>query len=305
VAKPSLFRIWIAAARLRTLPLSMAGIVTGNALAISHTDFSWALFAGTLLTAVTFQILSNFANDYGDGVKGTDNDNRVGPKRVLQQKLLSKKTLFNAIVLMGIVGLIVAMGTIALAFGLEEIQRSLVFLGLTIASIFAAYKYTAGKGAYGYYALGDLFVFVFFGGLAVMGSYYLQTQSLHPSVWWMALTIGCLSVGVLNLNNMRDMENDTAMGKKTIASLLGGNSAKTYHALLLLTSSVCLWIGLKPFADSFWHYFPVVIVIPLLFQLYKTLKTRSPIDFDVLLKPLALTTFILSLLVLVTQLLVQ
>ena len=109
MAKPSLFRIWIAAARLRTLPLSMAGIVAGNALAISHTGFSWVLFASTLLTAITFQILSNFANDYGDGVKGTDNDNRVGPKRVLQKKLISKKTLFNAIVLMGIAGLIVAM----------------------------------------------------------------------------------------------------------------------------------------------------------------------------------------------------
>ncbi len=304
MAKPSLFRIWISAARLRTLPLSVAGIVVGNALAIQHIEFSWLVFGGTLLTGVAFQILSNFANDYGDGVKGTDNENRVGPKRVMQQKLLSKKTLFNGIILTGIIGFLLALSTIALAFGIEEIQRSVVFLGLAIAAILAAYKYTAGKGAYGYHAMGDVFVFIFFGGLAVMGSYFLQTNTLSEKIIWFAMAIGCLSVGVLNLNNMRDMENDAAVGKKTIASLLGFTYAKIYHVLLLLFGSICLGIGLMQIEDSAWHCCAILVVIPLLFQLFKTLRTTSNIDFDVQLKPLALTTFALSLLLLVTQLLV-
>lgn len=302
---PSLFRIWISAARLRTLPLSLAGIVAGNALAIQHPDFSWMLFGGTLLTAVAFQILSNFANDYGDGIKGTDNENRVGPKRVLQQKLLSKKTLFNGIIFTGIIGFALALCTIALAFGFEETQLFLVFLGLTVAAIFAAYKYTAGKAAYGYHAMGDVFVFIFFGGLAVVGSYFLQTNALPEKIIWFAMAIGCLSVGVLNLNNMRDVENDTAVGKKTIASLLGFTYAKIYHVALVVFGSIFLGIGLMQTADSVWHYFPVIIVIPLLIQLIKTFRVTAHIGFDVQLKPLALTTFALSLLLLLTQLWIQ
>ena len=176
-------------------------------------------------------------------------------------------------------------------------------MGLSIAAIFAAYKYTAGKGAYGYHAMGDLFVFIFFGGLAVLGSYFLQTKVLTPHIVWFAIAIGLLSVGVLNLNNMRDMENDAAVGKKTIASLLGFGFAKTYHAALLVLGSICLGVGLAQTADAVWHYCPIVVVIPLLFQLIKTFKTTNHVGFDVLLKPLALTTFVLSLLLLVTQIL--
>lgn len=304
MAAPSLFRIWIAAARLRTLPLSVAGIVAGNALAIQHTNFSWKLFGGTLLTAIAFQILSNFANDYGDGVKGTDNEKRVGPKRVLQQKLLSEKTLFKGIILTAIIGFLLAMGTVALAFGCDEMQRSLVFLGLAVLAIFAAYKYTAGKGAYGYHALGDVFVLLFFGLLAVCGAYFLQTKSLDMPVWWIAIAMGFFSVGVLNLNNMRDMENDTAVGKKTIASILGLSKAKKYHAVLLLSGSISLAIGLMQIAETFWHYVPLIMVLPLLFQLFKTMRIEAHADFDKLLKPLALSTFALSLILLLTQLLI-
>jgi len=305
VAAPSLFRIWIAAARLRTLPLSVAGIIAGNALAIPHTNFSWKLFGVTLLTAISFQILSNFANDYGDGIKGTDNQNRVGPKRVFQQKLLSEKTLFKGIILAGIIGFLLAMGTVALAFGCDEMQRSLVFLGLAVLAITAAYKYTAGKGAYGYFALGDVFVLLFFGLLAVCGAYFLQTKTLGVAVWWVAIAMGFFSVGVLNLNNMRDMENDAAVGKKTIASILGLSIAKKYHAILLLSGSLSLAIGLMEIAKTFWHYVPLIVVLPLLFQLYKTMYIETYSDFDKLLKPLALSTFAISLILLFTQLLIK
>lgn len=299
--KPSLFRIWISAARLRTLPLSVAGIVAGNALAVQHHNFSWGLFASTLLTAIAFQILSNFANDYGDGIKGTDNENRVGPKRVLQQQLLSKNALFRGIILTAIMSLGLAILTISFAFGVGELANSLLFLGLALGAILAAYKYTAGKGAYGYHAMGDVFVFLFFGLLAVCGAYFLQTKTLTPSVWWLAFAIGFLSVGVLNLNNMRDVENDTAVGKKTVAGVLGLNTAKKYHVFLILGGIVCLSIGLKTIADTLWHYLPLFVVFPLATQLKKTLRVKKHTDFDVLLKPLAISTFILSLLVFAAQ----
>lgn len=296
-----MFRIWVSAARLRTLPLSVAGIVAGNALAVQYHNFSWGLFGSTLLTAVAFQILSNFANDYGDGIKGTDNENRVGPKRVMQQQLLSKNVLFRGIILTAIMSLGLAILTISFAFGVSELANSLLFLGLALGAILAAYKYTAGKGAYGYYAMGDVFVFLFFGLLAVCGAYFLQTKTLTPSVWWMAFAIGFLSVGVLNLNNMRDIENDTTVGKKTVAGVLGLTTAKKYHVFLVLGGIVCLITGLKSIADTLYHYLPLFVVFPLATQLKKTLRVKKHTDFDFLLKPLAISTFILSLLVFATQ----
>ena len=301
MSKPSLLLVWVAAARLRTLPLSIAGIVLGNAVAINTTDFSWSIFVGTLLTAVAFQILSNFANDYGDGIKGTDNDNRIGPKRVLQQNLLTPKTLFQGIVVVGILGLLLAITTINFAFNGKELTSGLVFLGLALAAIVAAYKYTAGKGAYGYHALGDLFVFLFFGLLAVCGSYYLQTKQFDPTVWWFAVAIGTLSVGVLNLNNMRDIQNDTAMGKKTVAAALGLQGAKNYHTVLILVGIASMVFGLVPIANNMWDYTPLILIIPLLLQLISVRKTNHYNDFDKRLKPLALTTFGLSVILFITQ----
>lgn len=301
MSKPSLLLVWVAAARLRTLPLSIAGIVLGNAVAINTTDFSWSIFVGTLLTAVAFQILSNFANDYGDGIKGTDNDNRIGPKRVLQQNLLTPKTLFQGIVVVGILGLLLAITTINFAFNGKELTSGLVFLGLALAAIVAAYKYTAGKGAYGYHALGDLFVFLFFGLLAVYGSYYLQTKQFDPTVWWFAVAIGALSVGVLNLNNMRDIQNDTAMGKKTVAAALGLQGAKNYHTVLILVGIASMVFGLVPIANNMWDYLPLILTIPLLLQLISVRKTNHYNDFDKRLKPLALTTFGLSVILFITQ----
>lgn len=301
MSKPTLFRIWVSAARLRTLPLSVAGIVVGNALAVDQHSFSWGLFGSTLLTAIAFQILSNFANDYGDGVKGTDNEQRIGPKRVLQQQLLSHKALFRGIVLTAIISLGLAVTTIFLAFGADQLANSLLFLGLALAAIVAAYKYTAGKGAYGYHAMGDVFVFLFFGLLAVCGAYYIQTKTLNASVWWMALTLGFLSVGVLNLNNMRDIENDTVFGKKTVATILGLASAKKYHTLLILSGIICLGVGLAPLAQNLWQYLPLLIVIPLGVQLARMLRIKAHAAFDALLKPLAITTFMLSLMVFATQ----
>lgn len=293
--------VWVAAARLRTLPLSIAGIVVGNALAIQNDGFCPYVFGGSLLTAIVFQILSNFANDYGDGLKGTDNQERIGPKRVLQQNLLSEKSLFRGVLITAVIGFILATVTILISFEVSELKSSLVFLALAVAAIFAAYKYTAGKGAYGYYAMGDVFVFIFFGLLAVGGSYFLQTKQLNNIIWCFATAIGGLSTAVLNLNNMRDMQNDIAVGKKTIAALLGLKGAKIYHTILLLGSITALSVGVLYNYKGCVGYIPLLAVIPLLLQLVWTLKLKSHKDFDGLLKPLALTAFGTSILLLFTQ----
>ena len=295
--------VWVAAARLRTLPLSVAGIVVGNALAIGNDAFCPYVFGGTLLTAVVFQILSNFANDYGDGLKGTDNHERIGPKRVLQQNLLLAKTLFRGIVSTAVIGFLLAAGTIAIAFEVGELKSILAFLALSVVAILAAYKYTAGKWAYGYHAFGDVFVFAFFGLLAVGGSYYLQTKQLDYTMWWFAIAIGGFSTGVLNLNNMRDMHNDSAVGKKTVAALLGLHKAKIYHSILILGSITALNVGLLQHFNGWMGSTPALVVIPLVAQLASTHKVKAHEDFDALLKPLALTTFGCSILVFLTQLL--
>jgi 1,4-dihydroxy-2-naphthoate octaprenyltransferase len=293
--------VWVAAARLRTLPLSIAGIVVGNALAIRKDVFCPYVFGGSLLTAIVFQILSNFANDYGDGLKGADNKERIGPKRILQQNLLSEKSLFRGIIVTAVIGFILAAGTILIAFEVGELKSVMLFLALAVASIFAAYKYTAGKGAYGYYAMGDVFVFAFFGLLAVGGSYFLQTKQLNNIIWCFANAIGGLSTAVLNLNNMRDMQNDLAVGKKTIAALLGLKGAKVYHTILVLGSITALLAGVLYEYKGWVGYIPLLAIIPLLLQLVWTLKLKSHKDFDGLLKPLALTTFGTSILLLFTQ----
>lgn len=293
--------VWVAAARLRTLPLSIAGIVVGNALAIQKEGFCPYVFGSSLLTAVVFQILSNFANDYGDGLKGTDNKERIGPKRVLQQNLLSEKSLFRGIIVTAFIGFILAAVTILIAFEASELKSVMVFLALAVAAIFAAYKYTAGKGAYGYYAMGDVFVFAFFGLLAVGGSYFLQTKQLNNVLWCFATAIGGLSTAVLNLNNMRDMQNDLAVGKKTIAALLGLKGAKIYHTILVLGSITALSVGVLYNYNGWVGYIPLLAVIPLLLQLVWTLRHKSHKDFDGLLKPLALTTFGTSVLLLFIQ----
>lgn len=300
--KPSTIQIWLSAARLRTLPLSIAGIITGNALALETNAFSWILFAGGLLTAIAYQILSNFANDYGDGVKGTDNENRIGPKRVMQQKLIQPKVLYNAIIITAIVAFVLSVVLVYEAFGMENLKWIGLFLALSAAAIWAAYNYTVGESAYGYFALGDIFVFLFFGFVAVGGAYFLQTQELTIEVVYWAIAMGGLSVGVLNLNNMRDTENDIQSNKKTIANTLGPSKSRIYQYLLLFISVVSLVISILISGDfTGLEALPIVIVIPLVTQSLGISKVSNPKDYDTYLKPLALSTFALSLLLLMSK----
>lgn len=228
------FRYWLEAARLRTLPLSLASIIAGGALARQNDGFRSDVFLLALLTTTTLQILSNFANDYGDYLKGADSDSRIGPRRGLQSGALSLKQMRRAMLLFAGLSAFFGVPLIILGSGslLEGSGRLFAILGL--GAIAAAILYTVGPRPYGYSGLGDLFVFLFFGPVAVLGTRFLITGVWTGVDWLPATAFGLLSVGVLNINNMRDLENDTASGKHTLPVRLGLSGAKKYHGLLLM-----------------------------------------------------------------------
>ena len=294
-------KVWLSAARLRTLPLSISGILVGNALSLNQPDFSWSLFVLMLLTAISFQIISNFANDYGDGVKGTDNENRIGPKRVLQQGLLSKQVLKNGIIVMSLVALLLACILIFVAFGAQSLVYGAVFFGLALLSVWAAISYTVGDKAYGYRGLGDLFVLLFFGGVGVLGSYFVQLKTFSWPVLLLGLAIGLFSAAVLNLNNMLDRINDGVVGKKTLAVLLGAKAAKRYHFILIGCAMLLITIVFLIASYTFF-WIPFIALIPLIMHLIKVIKISDPKQFDPELKKVALSTFFLSVLIFITLL---
>ncbi|WP_034257781.1 1,4-dihydroxy-2-naphthoate octaprenyltransferase [Altibacter lentus] len=294
-------RAWIAAARLRTLPLSVSGIISAAAVALDANSFSGAIFVLALATTLGFQVLSNFANDYGDGVKGTDNADRVGPARAMQSGLLTAKELKTGMAVTAAITLLLASLLIFLAFGNDNFVLSLVFFNLGIAAIIAAITYTVGKRAYGYRALGDVFVFIFFGMVGVMGCYFLFTQELSNFILLPAITIGLLSTAVLNLNNMRDRLADAKVNKNTLAVVLGGKRVKGYHTLLLLCAFGCAGIYFFLNAERYWDYLPLLAFIPLFFNIITVLKNKAPALLDPELKKVALSTFLFSALFFATQ----
>lgn len=286
-------KIWIRAARLRTLPLSVAGIISGNALCLSNREFSWILFSLMMLSAMLFQVLSNFANDYGDGIKGTDNAQRIGPERVFQAGLLSRDSLKKGIQFTAGLAFLVAITLIFLALGGNSWQYIFLFVVLSVASIWAAVKYTIGNNAYGYYGWGDIFVFLFFGGLSVLGSFFLQKNSLSIDAVLLVFVIGNLSVAVLNLNNMRDIESDKVAGKRTVAVILGVKNAKRYHIFLIMGALLGLFIFLYK-TQPLNFGLPLLSCIPLVFHLKRVIYNTKPKDLDPELKIVALSTFAIS-----------
>ena len=289
-------KVWLKAVRLRTLPLSVSGILIGNSLCFQHPEFSVTLFVLMLFTAISFQIISNFANDYGDGVKGTDNENRLGPKRVLQQGLLSREILKKGIVIISLISLLLAFVLIFLAFGFNSWNYILIFIGLSFASVWAAIFYTVGNKAYGYYGFGDLFVFLFFGGVSVLGAYFVQLKTFSYPAILLSLVVGFLSVGVLNLNNMRDIDNDAFVGKRTLVVIMGAAIAKKYHLFLLIVSvSILVYVFSSVSIRFFW--IPYLAIIPLIVHFISVLKNSEPKFFDPELKKLSLSIFFLSILI--------
>lgn len=289
-------KAWLNAARLRTLPLSFSGIIVGSAMAFRENAFDISIFILALLATLGFQVLSNFANDYGDGIKGTDNDDRVGPKRALQSGLLTESELKKGMILTIILTLIVAVVLIYVSFGFENLGYFVLFLLLGIAAIIAAIKYTVGVNAYGYRAMGDVFVFLFFGLLSVLGSYFLYVQQLSFMVFLPAVSIGLLSTAVLNLNNMRDRVSDAKVNKITIPVLLGEKNAKKYHAFLLLGAYMAAFLYFYFSGFAWWQFLPLLAFFPLLKHYAVVISNKNPAALDSELKKVALSTFLFSIL---------
>jgi len=286
----------INAARLRTLPLSISGILVGSFLAYSHGHFNIYILIFALLTTIGFQVLSNFANDYGDGVKGTDNSERIGPKRALQSGAISPKQMLHAIIITGVITFIIALLLIYFSFGRDNFLYSAIFLILGIASIAAAIKYTMGSNAYGYSGFGDVFVFIFFGLLSVCGSYFLYTKQLNYQIFLPAISIGFLSAAVLNLNNMRDIENDKNSNKNTLVVKIGSSKAKKYHYFLLIISFLTAITYTVVNYQSPKQFIFLIAFIPIFKHLFVVLKNKEPILLDIELKKLALSTFLFAIL---------
>lgn len=282
---------WISAARLRTLPLSISGIIVGTTIAVSESVFNIIIFSLALATTLGLQVLSNFANDYGDGVKGTDNEDRVGPKRALQSGLITQKEMLQGIIITAIVTLLFAILLIYVAFGRENLGYALFFFLLGIAAIAAAIKYTVGKSAYGYRGLGDVFVFIFFGLVAVYGSYFLYAHQWNWLVLLPAFSIGFLSMGVLNLNNMRDRASDEKAGKITLVVKLGAKNAKNYHYALILGAILCLVLFTVLNLESINDFLYLPAFIPLILHLKRVVENENATLLDPELKILALSTF--------------
>lgn len=287
-------RIWISAMRLRTLPLSVSGILLGSGMAYYQGVWDTLIFVLAIVTTILFQVLSNFANDLGDSQKGTDNAQRIGPVRTVQSGAISKAQMKLAVLFTAILGCISAGGLIY--FGARDMpfEMILTYIVLAAACIVAAILYTVGKGAYGYYGLGDLMVFIFFGGVSVLGVYSLFAKSFLLENVHLAIFVGLLSTAVLNLNNMRDYANDKRSGKNTLVVRMGPNSAKFYHMLLILIGllSLLLFIAKMNQPVLFACALPAGFLI---LHLYKVMQTQQAKDFDPELKKVALSTFAVSL----------
>ncbi|PWK19735.1 1,4-dihydroxy-2-naphthoate octaprenyltransferase [Xanthomarina spongicola] len=290
------FKTWLSAFRLRTLPLSISGIIVAGSLAAYNGFFDWLVFLLAILTTLSLQILSNLANDYGDGVKGTDNNERVGPERALQSGKITAKSMFEAIKINILISIGLSFFLILAAFGRNHFWLAMLFFGLGLLSIYAAIKYTMGNNAYGYRGLGDLFVFIFFGFVSVVGGYILFSRQIDHIVFLPASIIGLLSAAVLNLNNLRDVNSDRNANKNTLVVKLGFEKGKIYHYFLIITAIVLSVLFGILYYTSIFNLIFFIAYIPLIKHLIFVSKNREPRLLDPELKRLALTTFFLSIL---------
>ncbi|MBY8961963.1 1,4-dihydroxy-2-naphthoate octaprenyltransferase [Flavobacterium sp. D11R37] len=289
-------KAWLEAARLRTLPLSVSGIFVGSFYAFSQGFINWWILSFALITTLGLQVLSNFANDYGDGIKGTDNEHRIGPQRAIQSGAITVAAMKKGIIITSLLTLASAITLIYLAFGKDDFATSLFFFFLGLAAIASAIKYTVGSSAYGYRGLGDVFVFIFFGLVSVLGCYFLFAKQIDTLIVLPAIAIGLLSVAVLNLNNMRDQVSDAMSGKNTMVVKMGPVKAKLYHYFIIVTALVLTLIfailcSFKPV-----QYLFLAAYVPFLLHIKTVADNSVPKALDPELKKVALSTFLLSVL---------
>ncbi|PQA91904.1 1,4-dihydroxy-2-naphthoate octaprenyltransferase [Chryseobacterium shigense] len=297
---------WIKAARLRTLPLSLSGIIMGAFIAKWRLYreggiWDWRIFALALLVTLLYQILSNYANDYGDGVKGTDAKriNEAESRAVASGKITAKQ-MKNAVILFSVLSLIATVGLLYVAFFPDFMKEFYTFIGLGVACILAAVGYTVGKKPYGYMGLGDLFVFVFFGLVSVCGSYFLFTKTFSWDMLLPGTAIGMMSMAVLNLNNMRDIESDRLSGKKSLALRIGFKNAMIYEMILLQLPLILIlmFLGVNGFiqAQNYYVFIVMILLLPLMKLRRKIMTVREPKELDQYLKQVGIMTFVMAVL---------
>ncbi|MDB4443015.1 1,4-dihydroxy-2-naphthoate polyprenyltransferase [Saprospiraceae bacterium] len=283
-------KAWLSAFRLRTLPLALASIGMGTFLAASFESMQPKVFLLSALTTIFLQILSNLANDYGDSIHGADSISRKGPQRAVQSGQISSKAMYVAIILF--VFLSFTSGVWLLIEATNSWQTFGLFLILGILAIIASITYTAGSNPYGYIGLGDISVLIFFGWVAVLGTFYLHTQFID---WWIILpasSCGFFATAVLNLNNIRDIESDKLAGKNSLPVRMGKSSAIKYHWFLLIAGivSAVAYVGFN-FQNA--SQFLFLIVLPLLFVNGKAVYEKTEASqLDPYLKQMALTTLL-------------
>ena len=290
---------WIGAMRPRTLPLALATILLGTLLAADRGFFDATLLVLTALTATAYQILSNLSNDLGDALRGADDRRAEGAeKRAVASGLITASSMRRAVGIATLVALLLTAATSWL--GTRGLSPSffILFILLGLAAIASARGYTLGRFAYGYRGLGDLFVLFFFGPVGVAGSFFMQTQSWDWLMLLPGLSVGLFAAGVLNLNNMRDIETDRAAGKNTLAGKMGLSMARLYQLLLLFQGwlAATLFVLVQaPVTCS--RSFLFAATLPLMAETaWKGWKAKTPAEFDKLLKPLALQTVLFALL---------
>lgn len=287
----STFRDWAEAARPRTLPLAMACIGMGGFLAASVNQFRWEVFGLSVLTTIFLQVLSNFANDYGDAIHGADRKEREGPKRAVQSGIITPAAMRRAIATLAILAFISGVALLLVSVGLN-VRVLAVFIGLGLLAIAAAVTYTAGGKPYGYAGLGDVSVLIFFGLVGVLGSFYLHTGFINPLFLLPALSCGFLSVAVLNVNNIRDIKTDQLAGKKSIPVRLGRSRAVVYHWVLLALGVGCSVAFVLLSYDTVYQWI-FLVSVPLLIRNGRAVQTKMrAAELDPYLRQLALSTLI-------------
>lgn len=297
---------WIKAARLRTLPLSLSGIIMGSFIAKWRLweqggTWEWEIFALAILVTLLYQILSNYANDYGDGIKGTDK-NRIGEAeaRAVASGKITAKQMRNAVIIFSVLSFVATVALLYTAFIPDYINEFYIFIGLGAASILAAIGYTVGKKPYGYMGLGDLFVFIFFGLVSVGGSYFLFTKTFSWDILLPATAIGMMSMAVLNLNNMRDIESDRLSGKNSLALRIGFRSAMIYEIVLLQLPLILIlvFLGINGFIESgnYKVFIVMILFLPLMKIRRQIMAVKEPRELDPFLKQVGIMTLMMAVL---------
>ncbi|MFL9832835.1 1,4-dihydroxy-2-naphthoate octaprenyltransferase [Chryseobacterium terrae] len=297
---------WIKAARLRTLPLSLSGIIMGSFIAKWRLReeggfWDWKIFALALLVTLLYQILSNYANDYGDGVKGTD-AKRAGEAeaRAVASGKITAKQMKNAVILFSVLSFVATIALLYLAFIPEFMNEFYIFIGLGVASILAAIGYTVGKKPYGYMGLGDVFVFIFFGLVSVCGSYFLFTKTFSWDILLPGIAIGMMSMAVLNLNNMRDIESDRLSGKNSLALRIGFRNAMIYEMILLQLPLILIliFLGVNNFIQlqKYYVFIVMILFLPLMKLRRQIMAVKEPRQLDPFLKQVGILTLMMAVL---------